>query len=112
MTTDKTYLDLYQFATLWIKSQYRTFTSEDLKIAFFKQYPEANIHYNSFGKLMQELHRNKLIKIKDTTSAILPLSHGRLIRVWLTVHYSEIQRAKRELPETKANRESQIEIII
>lgn len=112
MKNDKTYLDLYQFATLWIKSQYRTFTSEDLKLAFFKQYPEANIYYNNFGKVMQEMHRNKLISKNGYCQAKLPLANSRIITMWLSCHYSESQRAKRELPETKANRESQIEIII
>lgn len=90
------YLRLYSFASNWVKTQFKPFTSEEIKKAFYETKNEPIQNVNVFGLVMKHLHKEEAIYYSDSvTKAKLPLARGRLIRIWISREYKLKQKTNR-----------------
>ena len=90
------YLVAYEFAALWVKKQFKTFSSEDLKEDFYAAgYPKPK-EPRVFGAVMTELKKNQLIKFHSYQSYKNPSGHSRPSTVWISTEYSLLQSEKRK----------------
>lgn len=93
------YLKLYSFASNWVKTQFKPFTSEEMKKAFYEAKNEPIENVNIFGMVMRVLRKEEAIYYADNvTKAKLPLARGRLIRVWISREYKLKQKENRLSP--------------
>lgn len=96
------YLSLYSFASAWVKTMMKPFTSEDLKLAY-EELNERPRQPNIYGAAMNALSHDKLIKHNGYTTAKLPSAHGRVIHEWISMEYSNKQSANRSRPVEQVN---------
>lgn len=96
------YQKLHSFAALWVKTQMRPFTSEDLRQAYITAGNALLDNLNCFGLVIRSLHNDKAISKADSTAkATMPNAHSRLLHVWISAEYSLSQASKRQLPKTE-----------
>lgn len=89
------YLTAYGFAADWVKNQFDTFSSEDLKEDFYKAGHPKPSEPRVFGAVINELKKNKLIKFHSYQSYRNPAGHCRPSSVWISIEYSLLQSQKR-----------------
>jgi len=99
---DKFYQEALAFSENWVKSRFKPFTAEDLKLEF--QITEGKIaeQPSVWGAVIRKLMKSNMIIEHSTTCAKNKVSHSRLIRVWISKVYSEQQaknRAKKPVVE-------------
>jgi hypothetical protein len=97
------YLTALAFAEEWIKNRFKSFSSEDLKEAFYEAgNPEPN-EPRVFGAVINELKKQNLIKFHSYQIYKSRAGHGRPSTVWISKVYSEKQSANRKLDTTQIN---------
>lgn len=87
--------ELYNFAARFANETHKTFTSDDIKAAFLMADNALPENYNAIGAVFAKLARNKVIywHEKRMVPSSFPLSHGRLIRVYVSHAYRLKQQA-------------------
>lgn len=96
---------LFEFSKVWIKKQMKPFTSDDLKIEYFKKNKKPN-NANVFGNVFNALQKKGLIKDNNAfVKSKFKEAHGRMIKQWISKEYSELQSKKRLSEETAKARE-------
>lgn len=80
------------FAESWVKKQFKWFSSDDLKKAF---YMEGHLDVKSpsvFGIVFKELSKKGLIFKIGETKTIHKKAHGRMLSSWISREYKERQK--------------------
>lgn len=89
------YLRAYGFSLDFVKIQFRPFSSEDIKEAFYKLNEEP-VEPRVWGAVIRELVKEKLILHNGTGIYKNPKGHGRPINIWISREYSELQSQNRK----------------
>ena len=98
------YLRAYGFSLEFAKIQFKPFSSEDLKDAFYKLNEEPD-EPRIWGSVFRELSRNKLIIHNGWQTYKNPKGHCKPSAVWISREYSEKQSENR-----MANGKNQIKL--
>lgn len=86
------YFKCLGFAREWVKIQFKPFTSEDLRKAYFEFGNEELRQPSIFGAVFNNLNKESRILHHDYTSAKNKQAHGRILRRWISAEYSNKQR--------------------
>lgn len=88
---------IFLFSIEWVKKQFRSFTSDDLKNAYFKNGNPVPTEPRVFGSVFRELSRDKMI---FNTGAVRKSKnkncHQRPQTVWVSKEYSLKQQQNRK----------------
>lgn len=95
------YSKLYSFASEWVKTIHKAFSSEDLKKAYFDAGNEQPRQLNIFGAVFNALSKEKAIYKKGVTCAKLPQAHHRLLNTWISKEY-RLQQQKNRLTNAQS----------
>lgn len=99
------YNRIFNFAESWIKTQFKIFSSDDLKEAYYLAGNPAPQQPNVFGGVFSSLAKAKLIFHRGFTKSRHKVAHGRDLKTWISKEYSELQSKKRITEETVKARE-------
>lgn len=80
------YCQIFDFASQWIKTQFRVFNANDFKKAYLQQH-ELPQQVNVFGAVFSNLAREKMIFLQGAVNSTTPESKGCLIRTWISREY-------------------------
>lgn len=93
------YQKLYLFASAWVKTCMKPFTSEDVKQAFYDAGNPIPRQLNVFGAVINALAKERAIKKNGVATAKCPSAHRRLLHQWISHEYSLKQSTNRKLPD-------------
>lgn len=86
------YNDCLLFAYGWIKNQFKAFTSEQLKEAYYAAGNEPPNEPRVFGAIFSTLAKEGLVfKLKEWVYSKNPTCHGRPMRQWISKEFKEKQ---------------------
>lgn len=80
------YPEILELSIDWVNGCYKPFTSNDLKL--YLQSKGVKISAKTYGTLLKDLNRLKLIKENGFQRGIYGKKQGGLIKVWISVNYS------------------------
>jgi hypothetical protein len=89
------YNRVIEFAEVWVTSQMRNFTSEDLKSAFFEKGNELPRQPAVFGAVFRRLSREGLIFKNGFSTAKNKVAHCRILQMWISKQYRLKQQKNR-----------------
>ena len=81
------YALIYSFGALWVKNQFKWFSSDDLKKAYYESGGKIPQQLNVYGAVFSNLANNELIYHKGFTKSINPVAHGRDLKTWISKEY-------------------------
>jgi hypothetical protein len=81
------YTKIYLFSVGWVKNQFKLFSSDDLKKAYYESGGIAPERLNVYGAVFSNLAKNKLIFHKGFTTSSNPVAHGRDLKTWISKEY-------------------------
>lgn len=87
------YEKLYYLASEWVKTQMRSFTIDDLRKSLKNDLDRLILSNSSYGALMHELCRDKLIIGNGYVDGIRPNGKKKVITQWISREYSLKQQA-------------------
>lgn len=90
------YLAAYGFAKEWTQLQMKSFTSEDLKTAFY-QLNEKPKEPRVWGSVLRELSKEGLIFPNGFSKYKDPIGHSKPCQNWISRRYSEKQSSNRKM---------------
>lgn len=100
---------IYDSAAKWVQKQNVPFTVCDFKKYYLES--QGKECSNKIGGVFVKLKDNNLIKDTERVEKSKDkAAKGRKVTVWISVAFSNKQRAKRELEETRILRETQYDI--
>lgn len=85
------YLKCLGFAREWVSIQFKPFTSEDLKKAYFDLGNDPPDESRVFGAVFKTLSDENLILYYDFVKAKNKVAHGRDLKRWISAAYSRKQ---------------------
>lgn len=85
------YCKIFNFATEWVKKQFKVFNANDFKKAYLEK-NELPEQVNVFGSVFSNLAKEELIFRQGATTSKTPESKGCLIRTWISREYKERQK--------------------
>lgn len=85
------YHKIFSFAEVWIRSQFKQFSSDDLKEAYFESGGEVPNEPRVFGAIFRDLSKAKLIFPLGYTTSKNKLAHGRPLRTWISLQFKQRQ---------------------
>jgi hypothetical protein len=89
---------LCAFAEVWVKTQMKPFTADDLKRAFYLSGSTPPSQPAVFGVPFRKLSKNKQIfDTERTKKSTNPDAHHRPLRVWISKEYRLKQQSNRKL---------------
>ncbi len=95
---------LFLFAEMWVKTQFKPFTSDDLKEAFYKDGNAPPRQPSVFGVPFRKLSKLKLIfDTERTIKSKNPSAHQRPLRVWISLEFSLKQQSNRKTDHKTLN---------
>lgn len=83
MANKEEYCKIFNFATEWVKKQFKVFNANDFKKAYFEVHPMPQ-QVNLFGSVFSNLAKEELIFCQGATNSKTPASKGCLIRTWIS----------------------------
>lgn len=86
------YNRIMQFAQAWIKLQFKHFSSDDLKEAYYLAENPVPVEPKVFGGVFSSLARAKLIFHHGFTKSKYKIAHGRDLKTWISLEYKERQK--------------------
>jgi len=86
------YNSIFSFSELWIKSQFKQFSSDDLKTAYFDQGGNTPNEPRVFGAIFRDLSKANLIFPIGYTTSKNKAAHGRPLRTWISKEFKERQK--------------------
>lgn len=92
------YLRAYDFAVVWVKNVFKTFSSENLKEAFYAAGNEKPDEPRVFGAVMNELRKQNLIHFHSYQKYQNPKGHCRPSTVWISTEYRLKQQRNSNAP--------------
>jgi hypothetical protein len=87
------YNDCFVFAMTWVQSQFKSFTSEDLKEAYFGAGNEPPREPRVFGAVFNKLSKAGLIFKQDWVYSKNPICHARPMRSWISLEFKQKQQS-------------------
>jgi len=87
------YNDCLLFAIFWVTQQFKAFTSEDLKEAYYAAGNEPPHEPRIYGAIFNKLSADGLIFKKDWVYSKNPTCHGRPVRSWISREFKAKQSA-------------------
>lgn len=88
----KDYNIVYNFSIVWVKTQYKVFSADNLKKAFLDK-NEMPLQVNVFGSVFHNLAKSNLIFKQGAINSVTPKSKGRLINTWISRELKERQQS-------------------
>lgn len=102
MLNNKAHHDhIFLFATYWVKIQFKAFTSENLKDAYYLKGNPAPAEPRVFGSVFRELSRSGLIFKHSFELSKNPKCHCRPQQTWLSLEFRKKQQANRTADKSK-----------
>lgn len=97
------YLKLLGFAKAWTPTQFKNFTSEDLKDEFFAKNPSLRFKFKNtnFGTVMRELAKSGKIIENGFVKSKTPSSKSARILRYISKEYSHQQSENRKNKDEK-----------
>lgn len=93
-TNNKKYHDdCLSFAIIWVTKQFKAFTSEDLKEAYYSAGNDPPNEPRVYGSIFNSLSKQGLIFKHDWVYSKNPISHARPIRSWISREFREKQQS-------------------
>lgn len=87
------FLTAYSFSIAWCKDRFKEFTAEDLQHDYYKNHEKPD--YKGWGIVFRELAKDGIIIFHDTATAKRESSKGRLMRVYISREFSNLQSKNR-----------------
>ena len=78
---------IFAFAEQWVKVQFKWFSSDDLKEAYYLAGNQPPIQPNVFGAVFSNLAKSKLIFHFGFTKSKHKIAHGRDLKTWISKEY-------------------------
>lgn len=97
------YLKCLGFAREWVSIQFKPFTSEDLRKAYFDLTKEEPRTPSVYGAVFNTLNKESRILHYDYVAAKNKQAHGRILRRWISTEYSNKQRENASRKESTLN---------
>ena len=91
MANKEEYCKIFNFATEWVKKQFKVFNSNDFKKAYLEVHPMPQ-QVNLFGSVFSNLAKEELIFCQGAVNSTTPKSKGCLIRTWISLQYKQRQQ--------------------
>jgi len=91
MANKAEYIKIFNFATEWVKKQFRVFNANDFKKSYLEVH-ELPQQVNLFGAVFSNLAKEKLIFMQGAVNSKTPESKGCLIRTWISKEFKERQK--------------------
>jgi hypothetical protein len=79
--------DCFLFACGWVKTQFKAFTSEDFKKAYYDAGNKPPHEPRIFGSIFFKLSKAGLIFKQDWTYSKNPICHARPMRSWISMEF-------------------------
>lgn len=89
------YNDILQFATVWTQTQFKAFTSEELKSAYYLSGYSVPNETRVFGAVFRQLSRNGLIFRHGFKISENPVCHSRPQTCWVSYAFRLKQQQNR-----------------
>lgn len=93
----KYYEKVILFAQTWVKTQFKGFTSEHLKEAYYSHGNLKPIEPRVFGAVFRELSKDGLIFKNGFELSKNPKCHSRPQQIWISKEYRLKQQKNRKL---------------
>jgi len=87
------YMMIFSFAELWIKSQFKAFSSDDLKEAYYLDGNPVPREVKVFGGVFSSLAKAKLIYHHGFTKSRFKVAHGRDLKLWISHEFKLKQQS-------------------
>lgn len=81
------YLAIFNFAEGWVKKQFKVFSADDLKEAYFANGGSKPHQPSVIGAVFRDLSKGKLIFHHGCTVSKNKVAHGRMLRTWISLEY-------------------------
>lgn len=81
------YNAIFTFAEVWVRTQFKWFSSNELKEAYFASGGLVPNEPRVFGAVFRDLSKGKLIFPFGYTVAKNVIAHGRPLRTWISKEY-------------------------
>ncbi|APZ82898.1 hypothetical protein [Flavobacterium phage FL-1] len=85
------YTKIFNFAVVWVKSQFKVFSANEFKKAYLEE-NEAPIQPNVFGSVFNNLAKEGFIFRHGAKNSETPESKSCLIRTWISLEYKMKQQ--------------------
>ena len=86
------YCLIFDFAEIWVKTQFRWFSSDDLKEAYYLAGNPIPVEPKVFGGVFSTLAKGKLIFHFGFTKSKNPAAHKRDLKTWISLEYKQRQQ--------------------
>lgn len=78
---------IFSFAELWVKNQFKWFSADDLKEAYYLAGNLPPQQPSVFGAVFSNLAKSKLIFHFGFTKSKHKIAHGRDLKTWISLEY-------------------------
>ena len=82
---------IFAFAEQWVKTQFKWFSSDDLKEAYYGAGNPIPIQVNVFGAVFSNLAKAGLIFHHGFTKSRHKVAHGRDLKSWISKEFKQRQ---------------------
>jgi hypothetical protein len=82
---------IFSFAELWVKKQFKVFSADDLKDAYYSDGNQPPQQLNVFGAVFSNLAKAKLIFHHGFTKSKHKVAHGRDLKTWISKEFKQRQ---------------------
>lgn len=83
---------IFAFAEQWVKTQFKSFSSDDLKEAYYSIGNPIPIEPRVFGGVFCNLSKEKLIFHHGFTKSRHKIAHGRDLKTWISKEFKQRQQ--------------------
>jgi hypothetical protein len=86
------YNKIFSFAEQWVKTQFKQFSSDDLKEAYYLAGNPIPVEPKVFGGVFSSLSKGKLIFHFGFTKSKHKIAHGRDLKTWISLEFKNRQK--------------------
>lgn len=87
------YTKIFDFAVVWVKSQFRVFDANDFRKAYLEAGNQMPCQRNVIGSVFNNLAKESLIFRHGAKNSTTPESRGCLIRTWISLEFKMKQQS-------------------
>jgi len=91
MANKADYNRLFTFSEAWVKTQFKWFSADDLKEAYYLANNPIPAQVNIFGAVFSNLAKAKLIFHQGFTKSKHKVAHGRDLKTWISKEFKQRQ---------------------
>jgi hypothetical protein len=85
------YHSIFTFAEVWVRKQFKWFSADDLKEAYFENGGRVPDEPRVIGAVFRDLSKSKLIFPIGYTTSKNKVAHGRPLRTWISLQFKQRQ---------------------